>query len=70
MQHGGPLSIDGQQGRYIVMRADVYEAMLGISENEDAETLASVRRGIADMEAGRTHDVAKSFDALEARHES
>ena len=68
--HGGPLSVDGQQGKYIVMRADVYDVMLGISENEETETLASVPRGIADLEAGRTHDIAEAFDALEACHES
>jgi hypothetical protein len=29
-QHGGPLSVSGQQGKYVVMTSDVYEAMLGL----------------------------------------
>jgi len=68
-QHGGPLSIPGQQGEYVVMRSDVYVAMLGLGENDEAETIASVRRGLADMEAGRTQDLDDAFKALDRRHE-
>jgi PHD/YefM family antitoxin component YafN of YafNO toxin-antitoxin module len=67
---GGPLQIVGQQGNYVVMRLDVYDAMLGISDDEDAETLASVRRGLADVAAGRTHDADEAFDRLESRYAS
>jgi hypothetical protein len=66
-QNGGPLEIAGQQGKYVVMRLDVYDAMLGISDDEEAETLASVRRGLADVAAGRTHDADEAFDRLESR---
>jgi hypothetical protein len=69
-QSGGPLQIAGQQGNYVVMRLDVYDAMLGISDDEDAETLASVRRGLADVDAGRTHDANEAFDRLESRYAS
>ena len=67
---GGPLEIVGQQGKYVVMRLDVYDAMLGISDDEEAETLASVRRGLADVAAGRTHDADEAFDRLESRYAS
>ena len=63
-QHGGPLSVPGERGEYVVMRADVYDAMLGIETDDEAETLASVRRGLADMEAGRMRDLDEVFGDL------
>lgn len=68
--HDGPMTVVGQQGKYVLMRAEVFDAMLGVSENEDAETLASVMRGIGDLEAGRTHDVDEAFEKLDNRHGS
>lgn len=69
-QRGGPLQIVGSQGEYVVMRLDVYDAMLGISDDEEAQTLASVRRGLADVDAGRTHDADEAFDKLQSRYVS
>lgn len=66
--HDGPLTVAGQAGEYVVMRIDVYDAMLGISKSDEADTLASVLRGIADTQAGRTHRLEEVFDSLEARH--
>ena len=63
-QFGGPLSLAGQQGSYVVMRTDVYEYTLGLETDEESDTLASVRRGVADVQAGRTHDVEESFKRL------
>jgi hypothetical protein len=65
---GGPLEISGQQGKYVVMRLDVYDAMLGISDDEEAETLASVRRGLADVDAGRTHEYDEAARRLRSRY--
>jgi hypothetical protein len=64
--HGGPLAIAGEHGEYVLMRSDVNVAMLGISDNENAETLASVRRGLADLDAGRVQDLGEAFDELDA----
>lgn len=64
-QHGGPLSVPGQHGNYVMMRADVYEAMLGMGQDEEADTLAAVRRGLADVEAGRVVDLDDAFDELD-----
>jgi predicted transcriptional regulator len=69
-QHGGPLAISGQQGEYVMMRSDIYQAMLGLGEDEEAETLASVRRGLADLEAGRTFELDDVFSDLDARHDA
>jgi hypothetical protein len=65
-QHGGPLFLPGQQGDYVVMRADVYDAMLGIDSDDKAETIASVRRGLAEMEAGRMRDLDDVFHDLDS----
>ena len=65
--HDGPLTVSGQQGSYVLMRAEVYDAMLGISDREDAETLAAVKRGVADLKAGRTHDIDSALDELDKR---
>jgi hypothetical protein len=68
--HGGPLAIAGERGQYVVMRSDIYDAMLGLSNSDEAETLASVRRGLADMNAGRTQTLDEAFDELDADDES
>ena len=68
--HGGPLAIAGQQGEYVLMRSDIYVAMLGLGDSDEAETLASVRRGLADMEAGRTQDLDEVFDELDAHDDA
>jgi PHD/YefM family antitoxin component YafN of YafNO toxin-antitoxin module len=65
-QHGGPLILPGQKGDYVVMRADVYDAMLGMETDDEAETIASVRRGLADMEAGRMRDLDDVFHDLDS----
>ena len=69
-QHGGPLSVSGQKGDYVVMTTDVYEAMLGLEADEEAATLASVRRGIEDVQAGRTYDLENAFKRLSNHHGS
>jgi hypothetical protein len=66
-QHGGPLSIAGSQGEYVVMRSDVYESMLGLSNEE---TLAAVRCGLNDLDAGRTQPLDEAMQELRARHGS
>lgn len=65
-QHGGPIILPGQQGDYVVMRSDVYDAMLGVESDDEAETIASVRRGLADMEAGRMRDLDEVFGDLDS----
>jgi predicted transcriptional regulator len=51
------------------MRSDVYNAMLGLGEGDEAETLASVRRGLADMDAGRVRDLDEVFKDLDSDDE-
>ncbi len=63
--HGGPVTVPGAKGDYVVMRPDVYAAMLGLSDDDEAETLAAVRRGLDDLAAGRTQDLEDAFDELD-----
>jgi hypothetical protein len=66
-QHGGPMVVPGQRGDYVMMRPDIYAAMLGMAKDEEAEALASVRRGLADLNAGRVQDLDDAFNDLDAR---
>ena len=68
-QLGGPLAISGERGEYVVMRSDIFTAMLGMTDDNEAETVASIRRGLADLNAGRTQDLDEVFDELDARDE-
>jgi hypothetical protein len=67
---GGPVYFDGSHGTYVVMRSDVYDAMLGLGDESLAEKLAAVKRGIADVEAGLTQEVDEYFDELKRKYES
>jgi hypothetical protein len=67
---GGPVYFDGSQGTYVVMRSEVYDAMLGLGDESLAAKLAAVRQGIADVEAGLTQDADEFFGDLARRYES
>ena len=66
-QHGGPLLLGGQAGSYVAMTSDVYSAMLGLPKTEAAESLAAVRRGLADASAGRVQTLDEAFDEIDAQ---
>ena len=67
---GGPVAFDGTNGKYVVMRTEVYEAMLGIGDESAEATLDAVRRGLADLEAGRTCDAELFLDELAQKYET
>jgi hypothetical protein len=48
---------------------DVYDAMLGLGVGDEGETIASIRRGLADLEADRTRDLDEVFADLDAEVE-
>jgi hypothetical protein len=67
---GGPVYFDGSHSKYVVMRTDVYDAMLGIGDDTEEATLEAVRRGLADVKAGRTRDAEEFFDELARKYET
>ena len=67
---GGPVYFDGSQGKYVVMRTEVYDAMLGLGDDSLEATLAAVRQGLADVDAGRAQDAEVFFAELARRYES
>lgn len=67
---GGPVYFDGSQGSYVVMRSDIYDAMLGLGDESMAATLAAVHQGIADVEAGLIQEADEFFDELKRKYES
>ncbi len=67
---GGPVYFAGSHGEYVVMRTDVYDAMLGLGDDTMEATLAAIRQGLADVESGRTQDAEEFFDELARTHES
>jgi hypothetical protein len=69
-QHGGPVTMRGNEQDYVVMTMQAYRELLGIgTEEEFAASVAALRRSLADVEAGRTMDADEFFDELERRYE-
>lgn len=69
--HGGPVSIVGQHGNYVVMNADVYSGqMTEATAAEHADSLAAIKRSLAQAAAGQLEDVEHFFEELEQRYET
>lgn len=69
-QHGGPVSVPGQHGKYVVMNADVYGAVLKATSDEFVDSVAAIKASLAQAAAGQTRDAEMAFDELEARYGS
>jgi hypothetical protein len=69
-QHGGPVSVPGKHRKYVVMNVDVYGGVLEPTPHELADSVAAIKRSLAQAAAGQTRDADQSFDDLEARYGS
>ena len=69
-RHGGPLELAGQHGKYVVMNAEVYGGVLEATPDELADSVAAIKRSLAQAAAGQTRDADEAFDDLEARYGS
>jgi hypothetical protein len=70
-QHGGPVSIPGTHGTYVVMNADVYGTqMVQASAEEFADSIAAIKRSLAQAAAGELEDVEQFFRDLEQQYET
>lgn len=70
-QHGGPVSVSGQHGSYVVMNADVYSGQMAeATASEQADSIAAIKRSLAQAAAGQLDDAERFFNRLEQKHES
>jgi hypothetical protein len=69
-RHGGPLELPGQHGKYVVMNVEVYGGVLEATADELADSVAAIKRSLAQAAAGQTRDADEAFDELEARYGS
>lgn len=70
-QHGGPVSVAGAHGSYVVMNADVYsDRMTESTAAEHADSIAAIQRSLAQAKAGQLQDAEFFFDELERKYEA
>jgi hypothetical protein len=69
-QHGGPESVPGQHGKYVVINVDVYGGVLEATAEELADSVAAIKRSLAQATAGQTRDADEALGELEARYAS
>ena len=69
--HGGPVSIVGQHGSYVVMNADVYSGqMTETTDAERADSIAAIKRSLAQAAAGELDDAERFFQELGQKYET
>ena len=69
-QHGGPIAIAGAHGKYVLMNADVYsDQMVQATKGEYADSIAAIKRSIAQGDAGELEDAETFFAELERKYE-
>jgi hypothetical protein len=69
-QHGGPVSVPGKHGNYVIMNADVYGGVLEATPEELTDSVAAIKRSLAQAAAGQTRDIDEALSELEARYGS
>ena len=69
LQHGGPVSVEADDGTYILMSIDAYRSMMGVGSDADFDaSIAALRAGMQDIQAGRTRPIRDALDDLAARY--
>ena len=69
--HGGPVSVPGQHGDYVVMDADVYAGgLVETTAAEYADSIAAIKRSLAQAEAGHLEDAEQFLDDLGRKYEA
>jgi hypothetical protein len=70
-QHGGPISVHGAHGTYVVMNVDVYGSqMTQATAEEHADSIAAIKRSLAQAAAGELEDADEFFAQLEQKYET
>ena len=69
--HGGPVSVSGRHGSYVVMDADVYSSqMADANAAEHSDSIASIKRSLAQAAAGQLENAELFFAELERKYET
>lgn len=69
-EHGGPIAISGDHGNYVVMNVDLYSnQMASCTDMELKDSIAALKRSIAQFEAGECREADAFFDELKQKHE-
>jgi hypothetical protein len=68
-QHNGFLELESAGDAYVLMSMQVFRDMMGVGSDSDYQaSLAAVREGLADVEAGRTRPMEDFFRDFDQRH--
>lgn len=68
-QHHGFLEVESGGSTYVVMSMQVFREMMGVgTEGEYRASLAAIREGLDDVEAGRTRPVDQFFRQFDQNH--
>ena len=68
---GGPLEVEGEGMSYVVMSVEVYRALLGELPDDDqdyAQCVEGIRRGLSSMERGEGIPLNEAFEAVLQKH--
>jgi hypothetical protein len=66
-QHGGPVSVAGQHGKYVIMNAELFGGIMEAMPEELADSVAAIKRSLVQAAAGQTRDADEALDELESR---
>jgi hypothetical protein len=70
-QHGGPVAIPGAHGTYVIMDADLYGGQMAqVTAEEHADSIAAIKRSLAQAAAGQVSDADQFFQELEQQDEA
>jgi hypothetical protein len=71
LNHGGPVPVIGVHGSYVVMNADVYsDQMTEASAIQYTDSIAAIKRSLAQAAAGELHDAERFLDELAEKYEA
>ena len=69
LQHGGPITVTGEQGDHVVMSAAIFRDMMGVGSDEAlAESVAALRKSFAQASAGLTMSLDEAAQRLAQKY--
>lgn len=69
LQHGGPVTVAGQQGDHVVMSVKVFRDMMGVgSDDEMATSVAALKESLAQTADGQTMSLDEAAERLTQKY--